>query len=258
MTPTHADTARAMAAFDEECARWRINRTGDYFVAIDDNAPLEFDPEVTTVEAVTSSYTVRRFSSHADAADFVRLRAMARALSKMEASQTTREKIIEFSTAFGRPVNDRVLGLSVTDRLLLGNLVFEEAVEYITDGLGLDIMHDDAIAADLNGSRLTLVHNEGRFYKPVDAADGLADLNVVIHFNSNWHGWNLDAVTAEVHDSNMSKLDDDGNPIINGESDGYKEGEDGFDPNKPLGKILKSANFREPNIASVIYHNYSE
>lgn len=49
----------------------------------------------------------------------------------------------------------------------------------------------------------------------------------------------------EVHSSNMSKLDDNGKPIINGEN-GV------FDESKPLGKILKSANFREPDLKSIL------
>lgn len=47
----------------------------------------------------------------------------------------------------------------------------------------------------------------------------------------------------EVHNSNMSKLDDNGNSIIN---DGI------LDPNKPIGKILKSNNFFEPRLKEIL------
>ena len=47
-----------------------------------------------------------------------------------------------------------------------------------------------------------------------------------------------------VHNSNMSKLDDNGKPIINGI--------DTYDDSKPLGKVLKSQNFVEPCFAKLI------
>ena len=45
----------------------------------------------------------------------------------------------------------------------------------------------------------------------------------------------------EVVRSNISKLDNNGKPIINGEN-GV------FDPTRPLGKVLKSYNYSPPNI----------
>lgn len=45
----------------------------------------------------------------------------------------------------------------------------------------------------------------------------------------------------EVTKSNMSKLDENGKPIINGENGIYDE-------TRPLGKILKSKNYFEPNL----------
>ena len=45
----------------------------------------------------------------------------------------------------------------------------------------------------------------------------------------------------EVVRSNMSKLDDNGKPLINGENGVWDE-------SKPKGKILKSKNFFEPNL----------
>lgn len=47
----------------------------------------------------------------------------------------------------------------------------------------------------------------------------------------------------EVHASNMSKLDDNGKPIIN---DGI------LDPRKPKGKILKSKNFFDPRLEAIL------
>ena len=50
----------------------------------------------------------------------------------------------------------------------------------------------------------------------------------------------------EVVASNMSKLDDNGKPIINGEN-GV------LDESRPKGKILKSKNFFSPNLKQFLY-----
>ena len=46
-----------------------------------------------------------------------------------------------------------------------------------------------------------------------------------------------------VHESNMSKLDENGKPIIN---DGI------LDPSKPIGKILKGKNYFEPRLKEIL------
>ena len=46
-----------------------------------------------------------------------------------------------------------------------------------------------------------------------------------------------------VHESNMSKLDENGTPIIN---DGI------LDPSKPIGKILKGKNYFEPRLKEIL------
>lgn len=48
----------------------------------------------------------------------------------------------------------------------------------------------------------------------------------------------------EVHRSNMSKLDSDGRPVINGKQI--------FDVSKPMGKILKSSLYSPPNISQFL------
>lgn len=168
----------------------------------------------------------------------------------------TRDQIVEFSRAFKRPVNTMPTGISVSDRILLGKLLLEETVEYVTKGLGLTIRTTDMM--NVAAGNFDIVHHEGGLLNIVECADGLGDVNVVAHFNALWHGFNLDEVTTEIHRSNMSKLDDDGKPIINeavgtGRFDGNgNEIESLMDPSKPAGKVLKSANFREPDLIPVI------
>lgn len=69
----------------------------------------------------------------------------------------------------------------------------------------------------------------------VETADALADLVYVIYGMALESGIDLDAVLAEVHSSNLSKLMPDGS---------VKRREDG--------KVLKGPNFRQPDIAGVL------
>lgn len=193
-------------------------------------------------------------------------------------SKTMKQMALEFSHAFGRPVNDSVVPLTVTERELLGKLIFEECVEYVTLGLGLKIVTNvdnlnvqsdgQAVVAHHSFDSLTLELDEGVPYDPIESADGLGDMNVLVHFNSLWHGFDIDAVTHEIFLSNMSKLDGMGKPIINGLTEGYRKSdvdsegvfwcdirdpdEPGYDSTKPMGKILKGPNYFPPNIAKVI------
>lgn len=53
----------------------------------------------------------------------------------------------------------------------------------------------------------------------------------------------LPQLFQEVHSSNLSKLDENGKPIIN---DGI------LDPSKPIGKILKGKNYFEPRLKEIL------
>lgn len=173
---------------------------------------------------------------------------------------TTRERIKQFNIAFGRPVNTMPITPSVSDRILLGKLLLEETLETLTLGLGLCVYDQAGIVADASGTRLTVEHREGDKYDPVETADGMGDVNVVNHHIAHWLGFNLDRITAHINDSNMSKLGEDGKAIINGVTPGYEEAgpdgihAEGFDPSKPIGKILKGPNFwdAKPGIPAIL------
>lgn len=90
--------------------------------------------------------------------------------------------------------------------------------------------------------RLALIHEEvGELNEAlaagdvVETADALADIAYVVFGAALTFGIDLDAVLAEVHRSNMSKLGPDGRPI-------YRDD----------GKILKGPNFTRPDIARVL------
>lgn len=75
----------------------------------------------------------------------------------------------------------------------------------------------------------------------VAAADATGDLRYVIEGFDLEAGIPTAAVLEEIHASNMSKLGDDGRPVI---SDGTT--------GRPVGKILKGPRFFEPDLESVV------
>ncbi|GAA0578312.1 MazG nucleotide pyrophosphohydrolase domain-containing protein [Paractinoplanes ferrugineus] len=66
-----------------------------------------------------------------------------------------------------------------------------------------------------------------------DLARELADVVYVAYGTAISHGFDLDAVLAEVHRANMSKLDDDGRPVLQD------------------GKVRKGPNFRPPDLSAL-------
>lgn len=70
----------------------------------------------------------------------------------------------------------------------------------------------------------------------VEVADALADIVYVAYGSALSHGINLDAVLAEVHRSNMSKLGSDGKPVLRDD-----------------GKVIKGPDYFRPDIAAVLF-----
>jgi len=82
----------------------------------------------------------------------------------------------------------------------------------------------------------------------VEAADALGDLVYVIEGLNIEAGIPADKIFDEIHASNMSKLDDEGNPVL---SDGVTPAKhDG--KVKPFGKILKGDNYFDPDLEAII------
>lgn len=77
----------------------------------------------------------------------------------------------------------------------------------------------------------------------VGVVDAITDSLYIICGTILTHGLQhiIEDVFAEVQASNLSKLDENGKPIINGENGVW-------DNTRPVGKVLKSHLFREPNI----------
>lgn len=74
-------------------------------------------------------------------------------------------------------------------------------------------------------------------YEPnlIESADAVADLDVVINGFGIRSGFDMQSLSREVFSSNMSKLGADGKPLYH-----------------PNGKIAKSDQFKQPNIAAAL------
>jgi len=96
--------------------------------------------------------------------------------------------------------------------------------------------------SDLAAMRRNILVEEVREYNSasvdrdlVEIADALADIVYVAYGTALTYGIDLDVVLAEVHRSNMSKLDADGKPIM-----------------REDGKVLKGPNYFKPNIRKAL------
>lgn len=86
----------------------------------------------------------------------------------------------------------------------------------------------------------------------VEIADALGDQLFVLLGTIVSHGMQhiIDDVFNEIAASNMSKLDENGKPIINGQNGVMLEG-------IPLGKVVKSKSYFKPNLEKIFEkHNF--
>lgn len=80
-----------------------------------------------------------------------------------------------------------------------------------------------------------------------EVADALGDMLYVLCGTILEHGLPevIEEVFSEIHRSNMSKTDENGKPIINGEN-GV------MDKSRTMGKVLKSKRYSKPNLQPII------
>mgnify|MGYP003661939058 CR=1 FL=1 len=129
------------------------------------------------------------------------------------------DKLKEFNKAFNIEVSGSINNPSMMRHLLMQ----EENNEYIqATGLGMTLRRKEVV--DAIGDQLYILCG-------TIVEHGLED--------------EIEEVFDIIHESNMSKLDDDGKPVINGKDFAY-------DPRRPIGKVLKSKNFVEPDFTEVL------
>jgi predicted HAD superfamily Cof-like phosphohydrolase len=100
----------------------------------------------------------------------------------------------------------------------------------------------DGVSGDLLALRERLLDEEATEFAVasherdlVGMADALADVVYVAYGTAVTLGLDLDLILDEVHRSNMSKLDEDGRPILRHD-----------------GKVIKSPRYRPPDVSGVI------
>ncbi len=104
---------------------------------------------------------------------------------------------------------------------------------------GQEVKSKPSLSTDkINNLRLSLIKEELEELKNaihkkdlVEVADALTDILYVTYGAGHAFGINLDRCFDEVQNSNMSKLDNDGNPIYN-----------------ENGKVMKGPNYFKPNL----------
>lgn len=126
------------------------------------------------------------------------------------------DALLTFNKSFEIEYSESPTLISVGDARLRFDLMEEENIEYF-----------DAVKEN----------------NLVEIADALGDQLYILCGTILSHGMQhiIEKVFDEIQDSNMSKLDDNGKPIINGKNGVY-------DSTRPLGKVLKPKNFRSPNL----------
>lgn len=154
-----------------------------------------------------------------------------------------------FYEVMNLPIPLHPIKLSVTERQKFLTIIFSEVVELIrASGFRLDAVwptEDDVYPT------ITLNHIEGSQEDHVEMLDGLGDVAFTIFFMAIGKGWNLMHALREITASNLTKLDEDGKPIINGYGKAAP-GEPLHRPDEPEGKILKPEGFTRPALARIM------
>lgn len=169
----------------------------------------------------------------------------------MTDNRTDKEKVLEFYKAFKQeefiPSEDKKASLKEDtiseDRLHLKmSLIAEEFMELVESVYGFKAVQE------LEEGWLKAVKADDGTRDIVEASDALGDMKYVMA------GLEIEAkipgekIFDEIHLSNLSKLDENGNPIV---SDGVTPAiHDG--KVKPKGKILKGKDYFDPDLQAIL------
>jgi len=118
-----------------------------------------------------------------------------------------------------------------------------EKVKIFMKTFGQEVKEKSSFSSDkINKLRINLIKEELQELKIaietkniVEAADALTDILYVTYGAGHAFGINLDRCFDEVQQSNMSKLDDNGNPIYN-----------------DLGKVMKGPKYFKPDLSKFL------
>jgi predicted HAD superfamily Cof-like phosphohydrolase len=132
--------------------------------------------------------------------------------------------VVELHEAFGLPIAWNPAVPSFARRKLRVALILEELLEF-AEASGVELSCCPEVCAD--------EHPDGA--DPIAAADALADLRYVVDGSNLEWGIPGEKCLREVHRSNMSKLGEDGRPLLRDD-----------------GKFLKGPNYTPPDLASIL------
>lgn len=149
----------------------------------------------------------------------------------------TPSRVFLFHRTYGHPVAEHGVQVPAPlTRLLRFKLLFEEVMEFgrAVGIAGLADKTDEEFKSELREATndFAIIDNVCNL---IEAADALADIDYVTQGANLVFGFPAEAVAEEVHASNMSKLDENGNPILAAD-----------------GKVVKGPYYRPPDIAGVL------
>jgi len=180
------------------------------------------------------------------------------AVAALDYERHPQQRTLAFHHLFDAPVRsqrpDRTFSHMGTQRAAFrAAFILSEAIEILEKGFGLEVSLSVAAPnrlayeakgscnAELTNALQSAMADSGK-RDIVEVVDGLADLNVVVNGFAIELGVDMMAVDQETLASNLTKLGEDGLPMV----------ADGSDPKWPKGKVLKGPNFVEPQIAMVL------
>ena len=159
-----------------------------------------------------------------------------------EEPDTFREQgaVSDFHRAFSYPQADKPTPLSKEQAFKRAVFILEEVIEFIASSVDtpeemVELVNEltQSHAIEAMNKEMTKMGERGEGYdevdKIVDQSDALVDILYFAFGSGDQMSVDLLPLFKIAHESNMSKLDDDGNPIYN-----------------EFGKISKSSNFIEP------------
>lgn len=148
---------------------------------------------------------------------------------------------------FGNP--DQTFSHMDNERVALRlSLHIEEFKELLKKGFGVEVdmlfyAEGDARPTTDIKEALDQATERGIPRNGKEVMDALGDMNYVDTGMAIEMGYDPRPVMAEIHAGNMTKLGEDGKPVIN---DGK------LDPTARVGKVLKGPNYVEPNIPAAL------
>lgn len=167
-------------------------------------------------------------------------------------------KVMAFHTFYNVPMRplghvDPEFGHMPDSRVALrAGFQVEELLEFFAKGLGIKAR----VVLEVNGHELDASDDENiekalaqsRVRSGREVADAAVDSAYFwIGFLLEM-GYDMRDAFDEAHGSNLTKPDENGQPILNGVSPGYQKGEPGYRADQGVGKVLKGKSYIEPNL----------